>query len=40
MNMDMKRDLGKIVALMRKAYSEVLQGEEQKKFEQLLKELA
>ena len=38
MNMDMKRDLGKIVALMRKAYSEVLQGEEQKKFEQLLKD--
>ena len=34
----MKRDLGKIVALMRKVYSEVLQGEEQKKFEQLLKD--
>lgn len=38
MNMNMKRDLGKIVALMRKAYSEVLQGEEQEKFEQLLKD--
>ena len=36
----MKRDLNKIVALMRKAYSDTLQDEEQKEFGQLMEDKA
>ena len=36
----MKRDLNKIVALMRKAYSDILQDEEQKEFGQLMEDKA